>query len=318
MKRNFIALLILLFCANLPTYSQTLCQNTKLNSAAGKLEKYVYKKYTSEKGKEKELSIGLTRPVDDLPNKKRPLIIGVHGGGFVNFCPFEPCYLKFTERILTPNFTPRGYATATVQYRLTSPLDFKLPKISDAVLKETQYKATQDVRDAIKYIFNNAEKLGIDTENVFLIGSSAGAITVLHAAFLDDEEVPKDLLNEYGGLARREKIRGVISLSGALYDLSYLSGGDKVPIMIVHGREDGIVPYEKGFYLGMKHFTPVYGGKAVFDEAEKKGIRAKGYFYDFGHDYPDRYKNDVFTHANDFVRSNLTCSDKSSFAGTSK
>lgn len=282
------------------------------------MEKYVYKRYSSEKGKEKELYIGLTRPVDDLPNKKRPLIIGVHGGGFVDFCPFEPCYLKYSERVLTPNFTPRGYATVTIQYRLTPPFDFKLPKISDEVLKETQYKAAQDVREAIKYIFDNAEKLGIDTKNVFLVGTSAGAITVLNAAFLDEEEVPKDLLKEYGGLARREKIRGVISLSGALYDLSYLSGGDKVPLMIVHGREDGIVPYEKGFYLGMKHLTPVYGGKAVFDEAEKKGFRAKGYFYDFGHDYPDRYRNDIFVNANDFVRSNLNCSDKNSAAGASK
>jgi len=282
------------------------------------LEKYVYKKYTSEKGKEKELHIGLTRPVDSLPNKKRPLIIGVHGGGYVDFCPFEPCYLKYSERILTPNFTSRGYATVSIQYRLTSPFDFKLPKINDEILKETHYKATQDVRDAIKYIFDNAEKFGIDTENVFLIGTSAGAITILHAAFLDEEEVPKDLLNEYGGLSKREKIRGVISLSGALYDLSYLSGGDKVPIMIVHGTEDSIVPYEKGFYLGMKHLTPVYGGKAVFDEAEKKGFRTKGYFYDFGHDYPSRYINDIFVNANAFVRSNLNCSDKSSIFGTLK
>jgi predicted esterase len=318
MKRNFTALLILLFCANLPTYSQTFCQAAKLNSTAGKLEKYVYKKYTSEKGKEKELHIGLTRPVDNLPNKKRPLIIGVHGGGFVDFCPFEPCYLKYSEKFLTPNFTSKGFATISIQYRLTSPFDFKLPKIKDEILKVSHYKAAQDARSAIKYIFDNAEKLGIDTENVFLVGTSAGAITVLHAAFLDEEEAPKDLLNEYGGLARREKIRGVISLSGALYDLSYLSGGDKIPIMIVHGTEDGIVPYEKGFYLGMKHLTPVYGGKAVFDEAEKKGFRAKGYFYDFGHEYPSRFESEIFKNANDFIRSNLNCSSINSVIGTSK
>ncbi|MCU1289391.1 MAG: esterase/lipase-like protein [Acidobacteria bacterium] len=317
MKRNFIVLIVLLACANLQAYSVTFCQNTKISSAPGKLEKYVYKRYTSEKGKEKELSIGLTRPVDDFPLKKRPLIIGVHGGGFVNFCPFEPCYLKYSERILTPNFTPRGYATATVQYRLTAPFDFKPPKISDQVLKETHYKAAQDVRAAIKYIFDNADALGVDTENVFLIGTSAGAITVLHAAFLDDEEVPKDLLKEYGVLAKREKIRGVISLSGALYDLSYLSGGDKVPVMVVHGREDGIVPFEKGFYLGQKHLTPVYGGKAVFDEAEKQGFRAKGFFYDFGHDYPSRYINDIFKNANDFVRSNLDCAGENLDGGDS-
>ena len=272
------------------------------------MEKYVYKQYTSDKGNKKELHIGLARPVDNLPIVKRPLIIGVHGGGFVDFCLFEPCYVKYSDKVLTPNFTSRGFATVSVQYRLTSPFDFKLPKIKDEMLKETHYKAAQDVRDAIKYIFENAEKLGIDTENVFLVGTSAGAITVLHAAFLDDEEVEKNFSGKYGGLAKREKIKGVISFSGAIYDLSYLAGGDKVPIMLVHGTEDGIVPYEKGFYLGMKHLTPVYGGKAIFDEAEKKGIRAKGYFYDFGHNYPGRFASDIYKNANDFIRSNLDCS----------
>lgn len=318
MKRIFIIVIFSLICANLTAYSQTFCQNPMPNSVAGEIEKYVYKRYTSEKGKQKELQIALTRPVDNSPNKKRPLIIGVHGGGFVDFCPFEPCYLKYSERILTPNFSPRGYATVSVQYRLTSPFDFHIPKIKDEVLKETHYKAAQDLRDAIKYIYENAEKLGVDTENIFLIGTSAGAITVLHAAYLDEEEVSKDLLKEYGGLARREKISGIISLSGAIYDLSYLNGGEKVPVMIVHGREDGIVPYEKGFYLGMKHLTPVYGGKAVYDEAEKRGFQAKGYFYDFGHDYPSRYVKDIFTNANDFIRSNLNCSNKNHIVEASK
>jgi hypothetical protein len=163
------------------------------------------------------------------------------------------------------------------------------------------------VRGALKYIFENADKLGVDTENVFLFGTSAGAITVLNAAFLDNEEAPKDLVRQFGQLEKREKIKGVISLSGAIYDLSYLAGGDKVPLMIVHGTADSIVPIDKGFYLKMKHLTPVYGGRAVFGEAQKLGIPAKGFFYDFGHGLPDRFSSDVFKNANDFIRSNLTC-----------
>ncbi len=307
MNKGFIILIILLFLTHSQTYSQTICQNTRTDSAVGNLEKYVYKQYSNEDGMQKRLHIGLTRPVDKLPVKKRPLIIGVHSGGFVDFCPFMPCYVKYSENILTPNFTLRGFITASVQYRLTAPFDFKPPRIKDEKLRETHYKAVQDAREAIKYIFENAEKLGVDTENVFLMGTSAGAITVLHAAFLDDEETPKDLLGKYGTLAKREKIRGVISLSGALYDLAYLAGGDKVPVMIVHGNEDFIVPPEKGFYLGMKHLTPVYGGKAVFEAARKQGIEARGFFYDFGHKYPSKFSQEIFTNANDFIRLHLTC-----------
>ncbi len=310
MKRFVLILIISLFFANLQTYPQTFCEYTKTNSTAAKLEKFVYKKYVSAKGKEKELRLGLVRPVDDLAVKKRPLIIGVHSGGFVNFCPFQPCYELYSENVLTPNFTQKGFVTVSVQYRLTSPFDFNAPNVKDETLREAHFKAVQDVRDAIKFVFENADNLGVDTENVFLIGTSAGAITVLNATYLDNEEVSKDLFEKYGGLAKREKIRGVVSLSGAIYDLSYLSGGDKVPMLLVHGTRDGIVPIDKGFYLGMKHLTPVFGGKAIFEEARKKGIDAKGFFYDFGHAYPSRFLSDIFKNTNNFIRSNLSCSNK--------
>jgi predicted esterase len=316
MKSIFISLLFLLCLANFKVFPQTFCQNTKANSTAGNVEKYVYKQYISEKGKEKQLHIGLVRPIDDLPNKKRPLVIGVHGGGFVNFCPFEPCYALYNERVLTPNFTAHGFITVSVQYRLTSPLDFKPPKIKDETLKESQYKAVQDVRAAIRFISENANKFGVDKENIFLVGTSAGAITVLNAAYLNEEEVPKDLLAKYGRLEKKEKIRGIISLSGALYDLSYLDGDrddDRIPLMIVHGTEDSIVPIDKGFYLGMKHLTPVFGGRAIYNRAQKNRIPAKAFFYEFGHAYPKKILSDIFKNANDFIHQNLACAtgDKS-------
>jgi predicted esterase len=307
LKRIYISFLILLFSANLQIYSQTICENTRVRSSVGSLEKYVYKKYSDKSQNEKELHIGLVRPVDNLPDKKRPLIIGVHSGGFLDVCLFEPCYVKYSDGVLTEHFTPQGFITASIQYRLTPPLDFNPPKIKDETLREAHYKAVQDVREAIHFIFENADKFGVDTDNVFLVGTSAGAITVLHAAYLDNDEVPKDLLDKYGKLAEREKIKGVISFSGAIYDLSYLAGGDKVPLMVVHGTEDSIVPIDKGYYLGMKHLTPVYGDRAVYEEARKRGIPAKGLFYDYGHSYPDRYADEIFRNANDFIRSNLTC-----------
>lgn len=316
MKRSFTLIFTLLFCANLQVNSQTFCSNKQANSTPGNLEKYVYKTYKDEKGEEKQLNIGLVRPIDNLPEKKRPLIIGVHSGGFVDFCPFLPCYVKYSENVLVPNFIPKGFATASVKYRLSPPLDFNPPHITDQILKEVQYKAVQDVREAIKFIFENADKLGVDTENVFLVGTSAGAIISLHAAYLDNDEVPKDLLEKFGGLAKREKIKGVVSLSGALYDLSYLDGGDKVPLLIVHGSTDFIVPFDKGFYLGMKHLTPVFGGKAVYDAALKKGIDARGVFYDFGHKYPDRFLSDIFKNVNEFIDAHLNCRNEKKTAAS--
>ncbi|MGI8543176.1 MAG: alpha/beta hydrolase [Aridibacter sp.] len=278
-----------------------------MESSAGEIEKHVYKEYRDSKGNDKQLNIALVRPVDNLKHKKRPLIIGIHGSGFINTCLFDPCYVKYSREVLARHFVPQGFITASVKYRLASPLDLQPPRISDNKLKETHYNAVQDVREAIKFIFENAEKFGVDTENVFIIGTSAGAITALHAAYLDNDEVSENLLKVQGRLAEREKIKGVISLSGAIYDLSYLKGGDKIPLMIVHGSKDFIVPAAKGFYLGMKHITPVFGGKTIFEEAQKQEIPAKGYFYDFGHKYPSRFENEIYKNTNDFIRSHITC-----------
>ncbi|MDQ3750835.1 MAG: alpha/beta hydrolase [Acidobacteriota bacterium] len=308
MKKRFSIILSLLLWANLQAYSQTICHNTKANAAASQSENLVYKEYLNQKGKEKKLHIELVRPTDNLPDKKRPLIIGLHGSGFINTCISEACYLKYSKNVLTKNFTPQGFITASIEYRLASPFDFNPFDIKDDKLREVHFKAVQDARQAIKFIFENAAKLGIDTNNVFLIGTSAGAITALSAAFLDNEEVQSDLLEKYGQLEKREKIKGVISLSGATYDLSYLNSEDKIPLMIVHGKQDFIVPIDKGFYLNVKHLTPVYGGRAVFEQAQKKGIPVKGFFYDFGHSYPESLSIDIFKNTNDFIQSNLTCS----------
>jgi predicted esterase len=249
----------------------------------------------------------LVRPVDDLPDKKRPLVIGLQGSGFVNTCFPEPCYTKYSENVLERYFVPQGFITASVQYRLNSLFDLQTLKVNDEKLKETHYKALQDARRAIGYIFENAEKFGVDTDNVFLIGTSAGAITALNAVYLDDNEVPKELSEKYGKLGKRENIKGVISLSGAIYDLSYLKGGEKTPLMIVHGKDDQIVPFDKGFYLKLKSLTPVFGGKAIYDEALKQTIPTKGYFYEFGHSYPSKFQKDIYKNANDFIRTYLTC-----------
>jgi predicted esterase len=307
MKRSLLIFLMLLFCTNLQILSQTICSNKKENSAIGATEKYVYKTYPDKEGNKKELHIALVRPVDNLPDKKRPLVIGLQGSGFLNTCFPEPCYIKYSENVLTPNFSPQGFITASIQYRLNSPFTFQIFKVDDEKLKETHYKAVQDAREAIKYIFENAGKFGIDTSNVFLVGTSAGAITALHSVYLGDDEVPKDLFKKYGKLEKRENMRGVISLSGAIYDLSYLKGEEKIPLMIVHGREDQVVPFDKGFYLGLKRLTPVFGGKAIYDEAVKQTIPTKGYFYDFGHDYPSKFQKDIYKNVNDFIRLYLSC-----------
>jgi acetyl esterase/lipase len=247
MKRSLLIFLSLLLCASLTAFSRNVCQNTKAESSASDTEKYVYKTYLDKKSNKKELHIALTRPIDNLPVKKRPLVIGLQGSAFVDTCFLDPCYVKYSDNVLKPNFTPQGFVTASIQYRLNSPFDFL--KINDEKLKETHYKAIQDAREAIKYIFANAEKFGVDTSNVFLVGTSAGAITALHSVYLGDDEVPKDLPKNTANW-KSAKISKASSAFPARSTIYLISKATKKSLMIVHGKDDQIVPFDKGFISG--------------------------------------------------------------------
>lgn len=294
-----------LFTGN--AFAAGVCHNPKGDSKPGEPEMVIYNADGKDDDQRQDLRFALVHPDDGSKKVKRPLIIGIHGGGFANTCFRKPCYERYLESVLVPEFVPHGFAVAAVQYRLNPPLDFLPSRIKAENVREMHYKATQDTRQAIKYIFDNAEKLNIDTENVFVIGVSAGAITALHSVYATQDSVSKELVKEFGELEPVQNIRGVISISGALYDISKLKSGPRVPLMIIHGRNDFIVPADKGFYFGLERLDTVYGGKAIFDEATKLKLPVTGHFYDVGHAFPKEITADIFEKSRSFAVANMRC-----------
>ncbi len=143
------------------------------------------------------LRMNITVPTNDVPPPcGRPMLIAVHGGAFLAGDKSEA-----TLQSLMKDFAQRGYATASVNYRLgmlqtnqerhcnitqifNTPWDCY--NIADtAEWYRGAYRAMQDVRGAIRYLVNNRTTYQIDPQNVFLVGESAGGFTVLNVAFLD-------------------------------------------------------------------------------------------------------------------------------------
>ncbi len=306
-SKSIVLLLTVLCIGGLPASGQSVCWNAKADSRAGTTTTLVYKQYKDDKGSEKDLHIDLASPADSLTIRKRPLVIGIHGGGFADKCFSAPCYLRYSDKVLKSRFLPHGFITASVEYRLSSPVEFNPFTINNDKVNAMHYRAVQDVRAAIKYIFENAEKLNVDNGNVFLIGTSAGAITALNAAYMDRKDVPNGLAKKYGKLEKREKVKGIISLSGAISDLSLLKGNKAIALMIVHGKDDIVVPFAKDSYFKFSRLSPVFGGKAIYDKAVELGIPVKAHFYDFGHSYPEESVPEIFRHANAFITSHITC-----------
>jgi hypothetical protein len=100
----------------------------------------------------------------------------------------------------------------------------------------------------------------IDTNHIFIGGSSAGAITSLHYAYMDSscEVIPfigQSNFNSLGGSEGNSgnacystKVHGVINLCGALARYWWGKPGSPswVPLCSMHGTNDGTVKYNRG------------------------------------------------------------------------
>ena len=197
-----------------------------------------------------DLYLDVYQPIDDDFNR-RPLIIMLFGGSFITGSRTSSDIVEICTR-----YAKMGYVAAAIDYRLTAELII-------LANEETAYKAAtkgmHDLKAAIRYFRMNDilyDDYGIDTERIYSGGVSAGAISAVNAAYLDlDIEVPSFIetyLSESGGLEGNSgnagyssEFHGIINLCGAVGHTDWISDDD-IPIVSLHGTDDGVVPYGDG------------------------------------------------------------------------
>ena len=135
-----------------------------------------------------------------------------------------------------------------------------------------------------------ANQYKIDTNKIFIGGSSAGAITSLHMAYLDDACKISDYLNEstissMGGLegmsgnsGYSSNVQGVINGCGALARYSWIEADD-VPLCSVHGTNDDVVQYNRGMVNPGIPLMYLDGSRMLHERACAIGLEE--YFYTF-------------------------------------
>ena len=110
--------------------------------------------------------LNLYVPDADAP---APLIVLVHGGGFVlNDCESRQAQLFYQY------FRDHGYACATVNYRLAQEAVFPA--------------AIEDVKCAVRFLKARADEYGYSADRVAVWGESAGGYLAVMAAVTDDDE----------------------------------------------------------------------------------------------------------------------------------
>jgi len=201
-----------------------------------------------------KLSLYIQEKSPELKHKKRPLILICPGGGygFTSDREAEPIALEFLAA---------GFHAAVIRY---------------SVAPATYPTQLLQVGSAIKYIRENAEELGIDTERIVLNGSSAGGhLAASYGVFWNkvanlaeqlntDAETlrPNGLILNYpvitsGPLAHRDSFKNLL---GDRYDelvdvmsLEHQVDENTPPTFLWHTTADGLVPVENSvlFYSAL-------------------------------------------------------------------
>ena len=116
-------------------------------------------------------------------NYLRPLIIFAHGGGFTSGSKSAVNQTAFAD-----SMARRGYIFACIDYRLG---------VSGAQTKTEYevsiYRAAQDMNCAIRFFRKNSLQYKVDTSQIFLGGTSAGAVTAMYAAYWNKAEFPPSI-----------------------------------------------------------------------------------------------------------------------------
>lgn len=228
-----------------------------------------------------DLELDVYEPTGDT-EAERPLLIFIHGGTFIAGSKEGTDVKPLAEM-----FAKKGYVTSSMNYRLGMNNLLSGPDESDA--SEAVMRATQDARAAVRFfkrsVVENSNPYGIDTNNIFLVGSSAGGFTALHLAYLDEvSEIPAfidmsdpslqgGLVGETGNLGYTSNVTGIINLAGAIGDVAWMQAGD-TPVLSLHGSDDGTVPFGTDMIsVGFTEIMEVDGSQTVHTRADDIGLK---------------------------------------------
>jgi acetyl esterase/lipase len=202
--------------------------------------------------------VDLYLPPRRVASQPRPLIIYIHGGGWMGGHTRQSAAFSNFPQVLA-SLASEGFVVASLEYRLSG---------------EAKFPAQlQDVRAAIRFLKANAAKYGIDPTKVALWGGSAGG----HLAALGGLSCGAPGIDDKPQPAGSECVQAVVSWYGvfdfapmvqraeqapvallgcesgatcpankiaAVSPLTYLDAKDP-PFLLIHGDDDKVVPAEQ-------------------------------------------------------------------------
>jgi len=189
---------------------------------------------------------------------KSPCILFIFGGGFIRGKRDQPIYNSYFNTLVR-----NKYVVVSLSYRLGLVGAKRITPFRVKPLRNAINMAVEDVYDATNWVLKNATMLGIDRAMIVVSGSSAGAISALHADF--EKRNQKPIANV---LRADFQYAGVIAFAGAIltFDGALKYKTPPAPTLLFHGTDDKLVIYNKirlfnkAFY-GSNHIAKVFKKK---------------------------------------------------------
>ncbi|MDP5170387.1 MAG: alpha/beta hydrolase fold domain-containing protein [Bacteroidia bacterium] len=210
----------------------------------------------------------------------RPLIIMAFGGAFVGGTRQDADITTVCARL-----AKLGYVTASIDYRTTLSLIFDR---SERNYYLAILKAIHDMRAAVRFFRADADSANlyrIDPNQIYVGGISAGGVTGIHVAFMDEPtDFPNAILQDTAGIGGIEglsgnpgfssEVAGVISLCGAIGDTTWMNDNLTTPLIMSHGTNDQVVPFGSTTALFGENIT-AHGSQSIQAQADRLGIDSK-------------------------------------------
>lgn len=119
---------------------------------------------------------------------KRPLILYFHTGNFLPFPQNQSpsgTYRDSTVITMCKRLAQMGYVVASCDYRLGWNPTSADQETRVSTLINAAYRGVQDANSAIRYFKLNANRLGVDTNKIALLGQGTGGYISVNTAALD-------------------------------------------------------------------------------------------------------------------------------------
>jgi para-nitrobenzyl esterase len=279
---SYIAAVVMLCFISLQVYAQ--CSGGRYHDMVFPgnptvISDVVYGSNTDYLGNTVSLKLDVYQPACDNATN-RALVVFAHGGSFVTGDKADAGYVQTAVAL-----AKLGYVVASINYRLGFPQNPQDPQslygFNSAIIR-----GLHDGRAAVRFMRNNAlnggNTYGVDPNNIFFGGVSAGGIIALHLAYQNTSgEMNMNCNNQPGtdcssvegnsnNLNVSSSVKAIVSISGGIRDLNWITTND-IPCGLFHGTNDGTVPYGSGYFVPQFNLFPVHGSSVIATRCNTTG-----------------------------------------------